>query len=108
MNDEKTRVRSARTPRSGLIALNVVLLAVLGAVTLAPRSEAQPSSPDTRVRGEYTIVGGKTLGDAGNTIYVLDSANREMVALRWNDSAKALEGMGYRDLVRDVNSDPDR
>lgn len=97
--------------RTGLVALNLLLLAVLGAVTLAPRLEAQSMRGEfqnPRVRGEYAIVGGDTLGETSSTVYVLDSANRELVALRWNESTKSLEGVGFRDLVRDANSDPDR
>lgn len=97
--------------RSGLVVLNLVLLSALGAVSIVPRLEAQPVRGDfqnPRVRGEYTIVGGETLGDTSDTIYVLDSANRELVALKWNESTKSLEGIGFRDLVRDANSDPDR
>jgi hypothetical protein len=41
-------------------------------------------------------------------IYVLDSANREMVGLRWNDGTKQLEGIGYRDLVEDITQENDR
>lgn len=104
--------RSARRPgRPGLVVLNLVLLGVLGAVTLAPGAGAQPLRGDTqnpRVRGDYALVGGVSLGDNAATVYVLDSANRELVALRWNDSTKSLEGVGFRDLVRDANSDPDR
>ena len=92
----------------GLVVLNVSLLAILGVVTLTPKVDAQSSPVNMRVRGEYSVVGGETLGENANTIYVLDSANRELVSLRWNDSTKAIEGVGFRDLVRDVNSDPDR
>lgn len=97
-----------RTRRSGLVVLNIALLCALGGVTLSTQVGAQPSNQNMRVRGEYTVVGGATIGENANTIYVLDSANREVVSLRWNDSTKALEGIGFRDLVRDVNSDPDR
>lgn len=99
--------RAGPGPRGGLVALNLALLAILGAVTLTPQVGAQ-SERNPRVRGEYTLVGGETLGESANTVFVLDSANRELVSLRWNDSIKALEGVGYRDLVRDVNSDPER
>jgi len=88
--------------------LNLALLSVLGVVTLSPQVGAQPLGENMRVRGEYTVVAGATIGENANTLYVLDSANREVVSLRWNDSTKALEGIGFRDLVRDVNSDPDR
>lgn len=102
---------AARSRRSGLVVLNLFLLAALGAVMLAPTVDAKPMRGDVqnpRVRGDYSLVGGETLGDNASTVYVLDSANRELVALRWNDGNKSLEGVGFRDLVRDANSDPDR
>ena len=98
--------------RGGLVALNLALLVGLGLVTFAPGAGAQlganRNNPEGRVRGEYAVVGGSTLGQTASTIYVLDSANREMIALKWNDSIKSLEGVGYRDLVADASSDPDR
>jgi hypothetical protein len=97
--------------RSGLVALNLVLLGTLGVVALVPDAGAQSGRGDfqnMRVRGDYALVGGETLGETASTVYVLDSANRELVALRWNDGTKSLEGVGFRDLVRDANSDPDR
>ncbi len=105
---EKNHARRTRARRSGLVVLNVVLLGVLGVVTVAPRVDAQNVPSSARVRGDYAVVGGATIGENASTIYVLDSANRELVSLRWNDSAKSLEGVGFRDLVYDVNSDPDR
>ena len=111
MSINDTDAPRQRSRRSGLVALNLFLLIALGAVTLAPQVGAQPMRGDVqspRVRGDYAIVGGATLGDNASTVYVLDSANRELVALRWNDSNKSLEGVGFRDLVRDANSDPDR
>lgn len=108
MTHTEQAAHASRSRRSGLVALNIALLCVLGGVTLTAQVGAQPSNQNMRVRGEYTIVGGSTIGENASTIYVLDSANREVVSLRWNDSTKALEGIGFRDLVRDVNSDPDR
>lgn len=106
MTDNNHAPRAGR--RTGLVALNAALLMILSAVVLVPSVDAQLTTPNARVRGDYTVVGGQTLGDTASTVYVLDSANRDMVALRWNDSSKSLEGVGYRDLVRDVQSDPDR
>ncbi len=108
------RTKGAHRPRRGLILLNVGLLCTLGAITLNSSADAQSrgvseSDPGSmRVRGEYSVVGGSTLGGITSTLYVLDSANREMIALKWNDNTKALEGIGYRDLDLDSMSDPDR
>lgn len=96
-------------PTRGLVVLNLVLLAGLGVVSLAPSAGAQNNiNQSTRARGEYSIVGGATIGGVSSVIYVLDTANRELIALNWNDSNKSLEGVGYRDMSRDSSSDPDR
>ncbi len=95
-------------PTRGLIALNLALLGGLGLVTFAPGAVAQLGGPVTRVRGEYSIVGGASIGGVSSVVYVLDTTNRELIALNWNDSTKSLDGVGYRDLSVDATSDPDR
>ncbi|MCA9302569.1 MAG: hypothetical protein KC996_00455 [Phycisphaerales bacterium] len=98
-----------RRPGNALMALNLALLSVLALITLAPRAGAQPSDPSApRARGEYTLVGGQTSSGNSNAIYVLDTANRELVALRWNPNTSSLEGIGYRNLAQDVFAEPDR
>jgi hypothetical protein len=89
-----------------LILLNAGLLAVLAAITLAPSTHAQRGA--TRARGEYTLVAGKIIGGSGHCVYVVDAANQEMVAVRWNESQKGLDTLGYRDLQADAQSQPGR
>jgi|GEM_PF-1262207 len=111
ISNESTHTTQSRTlkPTRGLIVLNVVLLAGLGLVTVSPNAGAQLSGQaNTRVRGDYSVVGGATIGGVSSVLYVLDTANRELVAMSWNDSTHTLEGIGYRDLNADVLSDPDR
>ena len=93
-------------PRRGLLALNALLLAALGAITLAPTAGAQSTTP--RARGEYSLVGGTVTGANANAVYVLDSANREIIALLWDDSRKQINGIGYRDLANDLFIEPRR
>lgn len=90
------------THRRGLIALNVVLLALVAVVTFAPLSSAQPAT--SRARGEYTMVGGTITGGNINVIYITDSNNDEMVALRWNNGRRQLEPIGFRDLAADAKA----
>lgn len=105
----RSRTTPIRRQSNALVVLNLVLLGVLALITLAPRAGAQLSDPNpTRARGEYTLVGGETQSGNANAIYVLDTANRELVALRWNASTSTLEGIGYRDLAQDVFAEPDR
>lgn len=95
--------KDTRLTRFGVAAV----LGVLGTGLLATPLVAQ-SRDQGRPSGDYSVVGGMTLGSHANVIYVLDSANRELVALRWNDSTKALEGVGYRDLVADLAGETQR
>ncbi len=103
MAHEITRPR--RTSRA-LLALNGALIALLGFVTLGPDANAQGESRD-RLRGEYVLVGGDIPFGNENAIYILDSANQEMVAVRWTSSSGAagkLEAIGYRDLAADAEA----
>lgn len=97
---------STRTSRRPLVVLNMVLALVLAAISLAPRAEAQRGGG--RGRGDYTMVSGRIQGGSSNAIYVVDAANQEMIALRWSDSTKGLEGIGYRDLRADSQSPQSR
>jgi hypothetical protein len=94
--------------RRGLILLNAGLLAVLGAVTLAPRSVAQGQGSAQRARGEYTLVAGRIIGGSTHAVYIIDTANQEMVAVRWNEGQKGLDGIGYRNLAADAQAQPGR
>jgi len=95
-----------RRQTRALIGLNAVLLVVLGAVSLTPIAGAQGSSP--RPPGVYSVVGGELSSGNANGVYVLDSANRELILLRWDNGRNAVEGLGYRDLNDDVNAEPTR
>jgi hypothetical protein len=88
-----------------LVVLNGALIAVLGAVVLAPSSLAQRGS---RARGEYTMVSGRIIGGNANAVYIVDSSNQEMIAVRWNESSKSLDGLGYRDISADAQTQPGR
>jgi len=94
-----------------LVILNGALIALLGALTLwpaplmdAPMALAQSTPPGTaaaRPRGQYIMVSGRAQGSTANVIYILDSANQEMIAVRYNRSSQSLEAIGYRSLVDD-------
>jgi hypothetical protein len=110
MNDRDQSQCVSPKPRrwGGLVGLNLVLLGVRGAVSFSPWADAQSSNGHSRVRGDYSIVGGANIGGVSSVIYVVDTPNGELIALSWNDSSKSLEGIGYRDLRIDASSDPDR
>jgi hypothetical protein len=88
--------------------VNVGLIAAISTAVVVGASGAQSDGGERRMGGNYTCVGGATTGGHANVVYVLDTANRELVALQWNDTHKQLEGIGYRDLVSDLTRDTDR
>ena len=91
------------TRRGALIALNAGLLTALGGVLYGPEAIAQAGAAGAgRAPGEYTLVGGDMPGTTDNTIFVLDAANRELIALEWSQSRSRLDGIGFRDLAEDV------
>lgn len=96
---------AGRRVSRGLVALNVALALGLALVTLAPSADAQRAA---RARGDYTMVAGAINGSTSHAIYIVDGANQEMVALRWNESSKSLDGIGFRDLAADVTARPGR
>jgi hypothetical protein len=85
--------------RQGLIALNLALLTILAIMTFSPLAEGQPGA--SRARGQYSMVSGEITGGTPHVVYIFDSNNREMVAVRWNNSRRTLDGIGFRDLNAD-------
>lgn len=90
----------------GLIALNAGLVLALGLAVVVPQAMAdrQPS----RARGVYTMLNGTIQGGNADAVYIVDSANQEMVVVRWNDGRTSLEGIGYRNLNNDASAQPGR
>ena len=101
-------MNNARTPSPlrGLVIVNAALLLLLGAITLAPSSNAQRGGG--RARGEYSMVSGKVSGSSAHVVYLVDSSNQDLVAVRWNESTKSLDSIGYRDLKDDSQVSPGR
>lgn len=94
--------------RRALIAANGGLLLLLAAVTLGPTAAGQLERLATRGHGDYTMVAGPTQGADTSVVYVIDSQNQDFIAVRWNRSTSALDGIGYRDLVADAALSPGR
>lgn len=86
----------------GLLALNGALIAALTVVTFAPIAEGQRTP--RRARGDYTMVAGQVQGMSEAAIYIIDSNNAELVAVRWDQSRKQLQPVGYRNFDADARS----
>ena len=105
----QSNLRASKPKPNAQVVLNIVLLSALALLVLVPNAGAQLNSGQSnRARGDYTLVGGDTSSGNANAIYILDTSNRELVAVRWNQSTKKLEGLGYRDLSRDLFAQSDR
>jgi len=85
------------TSLRALLLLNVALLAVLAAVTFGPSAIAQP-----RASGEFTMVSGGVPGSEGDAVYIVDTVNEELIAVRYDTTSDRLVGIGYRNLRADT------
>lgn len=85
------------------ILATVLVLVVLGA-TQSQHASAQPASvaaAGDRARGDYTMVSGRFREGSSNAIYIVDSSNQEVVAVRWDSSKQQMTGIGYRSIAND-------
>lgn len=85
--------------RHSLVLLNGLLLAALAVMTLQPSAAAQPGA--NRPRGSYLLLAGRMIGGPSHAVYVLDTANQELLGLRWDSSGQRLEPFGYRNVATD-------
>ena len=81
----------------GLLVLNVLLLALLAAVTIGGSAEAQ-----NRTRGQYTMVGGGVNGASSSAVHIVDVINQELMSVTFDPNDKQLVGLGYRNIRRDA------
>jgi hypothetical protein len=93
MQNSRKRQIAALLIGNGLIAGYLIL----------PDANAQPANRgDTaRARGDYTMVSGRTNQGGPSVVYIVDSSNQELVALRWDQTKKVMGGVGYRNLAAD-------
>jgi hypothetical protein len=93
----------------GLLLLNASLLLLLVLVTASLPAEAQNAAgPPARARGEYTMVAGRTTAGGASVIYLIDGANQELIALRWDNSRQTMTTVGYRTITTEHRIDPGR
>jgi hypothetical protein len=96
-----------RPQRRGRIAVLLTINALLAGATVAglvaTRASAQPGGAglQNRPHGNYLMVSGRASGVSGNLVYIVDTINRELVALRYQRAAGRLEPISYRNLAGD-------
>lgn len=103
------------------LGVNAALLAalLLHAAWPTPAAHAQPedgfdsaSAPSVassfRAPGRYRAVSGELTAGSTDAIWILDEVNEELLALRWDQSRRQLEPLGYRDLRTDTTLRPTR
>lgn len=96
------------SPLKALLWLNGMLIAALLVMTAAPGVLAESlSTQPSRVRGDYTMVAGKTTAGSIHAIYVVDAANQEIIALRWDPRQKLIP-VSYRSIEVDSRQQPGR
>jgi len=109
MNQQPTGHATSRTRvRAALATLNIALVGVIAAVTLWPTPAGAQAPGATRARGDYTMVAGEISAGSNAVTYVVDSANQEVLVLRWDQSRAQFETLGYRDLAADAAAAPVR
>lgn len=92
-----------------LAAVNVGLVGVLAWQSVG-EAVGQPAGAEGERRGpgRYTVVSGQFLGGLADAVYVIDSENRELAAIRYDPAARTVRVAGYRDLSRDAQQRPGR
>ncbi len=86
-----------------LVAVNMALLAALALASMT-RGQAAAGNQPQRGRGQYVAVPAKAQGLSTGVLYIADTANEELLALRWDKGTGTFEVVGFRDLVNDVAS----
>ncbi|MGP1347511.1 MAG: hypothetical protein ACTS3F_12715 [Phycisphaerales bacterium] len=84
-----------------LLALNAGLLVLLALVTAMPNAGAAQDQRGARQRGDYAMIGARVQGIAESAVFIVDSANQDMVALRYDQSSKSMTPLGYRNIAAD-------
>jgi hypothetical protein len=97
-----------------LLVVNAALVSVLAGLYMAQPTSAQVGGqfgnqvgvPPTeiRARGEYTMVSGRVTQGSIPVVYVVDSANGEVIALRWDNNKQSFAGVGYRNMLQDARA----
>lgn len=101
MNTPSPTTPARRGRLAALVALNALLVAAALAGLLASRAQAQPGAAGQRARGNYLMIPGRVSGISGSAIYIVDSVNQELLALRYQRSTGKFDTFAYRNLAAD-------
>gem|GEM_PF-6404871 len=83
------------TSRSGLIALNIALLAVLAAVSLVPTSMGQVGEAS---QNKYVAVSGMVSGRSSGVVFIASATDRKMLATSWDHNQNRIVIMDAKNL----------
>jgi hypothetical protein len=86
--------KTKNTSKQGLIALNIALLAVLGAVSLVPVTDAQVTSMN-----EYVAVSGEISGRQSGVVFIASSSDRAMLATTWDHNKNRIVIMAAKNIA---------
>jgi len=89
---------------AGVLAIGFAGGAAIGLARAQGVGQPGVANQPIRQQGQYTMVAGKQQGSAAAVVYVLDSKNKEMVAVRWNAGQSKLDGVGFRNLASDADA----
>jgi hypothetical protein len=87
----------------GVVALNIFLVLILGAVVFVPTTNAQQPPVND---GRYIAIPSTANGLTTGAVYILDTIKRELVAVAWNQNKNRIMSLGYRNLLRDAETVP--
>ena len=88
---------STTASRNGLIALNVLLLAIFAAVSFVGETIAQ-----TPKSGHYISAPAQSNGLSSGVVYIMDTDNQELVAVAWDHNKNRIATLGYRNIEQDA------
>lgn len=88
-------------PRQTFGRLIAVSCIVAMAIALWPTIRGAQAQSGQRARGNYLILAGKNISNDTSQLFCLDTANQELIGLRWNPGAGQLEVAGYRSIAAD-------
>ncbi len=91
-----------RNKLSGIIAINLALMAILCVVSWAPTLQADSAGASSMDGGDYLMVGGEVNGMTSNGIYVLEQRSGLLLGLKYELGTRKLKGMNLRNIHQDA------